>query len=168
MARFRLGVDSGGTFSDFVVVNEETGELLITKVPSTPDDPSKAVLNGITQMAEEGLLSPADIQLFIHGTTVGTNALLEEKGAPTGLLITEGFGAVYETMEQAREYGGELHDLLFEKPSMLAPASRTFGIRERIGAAGEDSGSHTAIRAAVGCHSGSSGSVGVSNCTVEA
>ncbi len=135
MGRYRLGVDSGGTFSDFVVVDEETNKLIITKVPSTPDDPSRAVLEGIKQLADDGI-DPAEIGLFIHGTTVGTNALLEGKGARIGLLVTEGFRGIYETMEQAREYGSELHNLQFEKPTLLAPESRTFDIRERVNAQG--------------------------------
>src|SRR6266851_3539399 len=89
MARYRVTVDTGGTFSDFVYLNEETGALSIAKLPSTPDDPSRAILAGI-----EALLAtadePADIGYFCHGTTVGTNALLEGKGVKTGLLVTEG------------------------------------------------------------------------------
>src|SRR6266581_6841073 len=86
MARYRVTVDTGGTFSDFVYLNEETGELSIAKLPSTPDDPSRAILAGI-----EALLATAgeaaDIGYFCHGTTVGTNALLEGKGVRTGLLV---------------------------------------------------------------------------------
>src|SRR5437016_4528129 len=93
MARYRVTVDTGGTFSDFVYLDEETGELSIAKLPSTPDDPSRAILAGIEALlatAGEG----ADIDYFCHGTTVGTNALLEGKGVKTGLLVTEGFPVI--------------------------------------------------------------------------
>src|SRR6266566_2172787 len=98
MARYRVTVDTGGTFSDFVYLNEETGELSIAKLPSTPDDPSRAILAGI-----EALLATAgraaDIGYFCHGTTVGTNALLEGKGVRTGLLVTEEFPGIYPVGE---------------------------------------------------------------------
>ena len=104
MARYRVTVDTGGTFSDFVYLEEETGTLSIAKLPSTPDDPSRAILAGI-----EALLArvgeAADIGYFCHGTTVGTNALLEGKGVKTGLLVTEGFCGIYPVGEQARPYG---------------------------------------------------------------
>ena len=92
MARYRVTVDTGGTFSDFVYLNEETGELSIAKLPSTPEDPSRAISAGIEEFfATAG--EHAEIGYFCHGTTVGTNALLEGKGAKTGLLVTEGFAA---------------------------------------------------------------------------
>src|SRR5882724_4497864 len=85
MARYRVTVDTGGTFSDFVYLNEATGEMSIAKVPSTPDDPSRAILAGIEALVARDAAA-ADIGYFCHGTTVGTNALLEGKGAATGLL----------------------------------------------------------------------------------
>jgi N-methylhydantoinase A len=130
---YRLAVDTGGTFSDFVLLDEATGALRVFKVPSTPDDPGRAVLQGVQGSG----LAASDIDFFVHGTTVGTNALLEEKGARAGLIITKGFRAVYEVQEQAREYGPILFDLLFEKPHLLVPQSRTFEVAERIGSKGE-------------------------------
>src|SRR5215475_10262519 len=94
MSRYRVTVDTGGTFSDFVYLNEDTGEVTISKVPSTPDDPSRAILAGIELLIDKGV-RPADISYCCHGTTVGTNALLEGKGVRTGLLVTEGFRGVY-------------------------------------------------------------------------
>ncbi len=90
MARYRVTVDTGGTFSDFVALNEETGKLSIAKLPSTPDDPSRAIIAGIEELIATAGES-TEIGYFCHGTTVGTNALLEGKGAKTGLLVTEGF-----------------------------------------------------------------------------
>src|SRR6266581_6053675 len=131
MARYRVTVDTGGTFSDFVYLNEETGDLSIAKLPSTPDDPSRAVLAGIEALlatAGEG----ADIGYFCHGTTVGTNALLEGKGVKTGLLVTEGFRGIYPLGEQARPYGAALFDVMFDKPAVLVPQSLTGEVKERV------------------------------------
>src|SRR5258707_4067371 len=131
MARYRVTVDTGGTFSDFVYLNEETGALSIAKLPSTPDDPSRAILAGI-----EALLAtadePADIGYFCHGTTVGTNALLEGKGVKTGLLVTEGFRGIYPAGGQARPYGAAIFDVMYDKPAPLVPRSLTGEVRERV------------------------------------
>lgn len=136
MAKYRVTVDTGGTFSDFVFFNEETGEITITKVPSTPKEPFQAVLNGLTELLDQGVKA-ADISFFSHGTTVGTNTLLEEKGAKTGLLVTEGFRGIYEVMEQTRGYGPATYDLFFEKPRLLAPPYYTEEIPERVDFRGE-------------------------------
>jgi N-methylhydantoinase A len=131
MGRYRVTVDTGGTFSDFVYLDEETGEVSISKVPSTPDDPSRAILHGIEMLLAKGVRAD-DISYFCHGTTVGTNALLEGKGVPTGLLVTEGFRAVYPVGEQARPYGPAIFDVMFDKPSLLVPPSATGEVRERV------------------------------------
>ena len=131
MPKYRVTVDTGGTFSDFVFFNEDTGEITITKVPSTPQEPFQAVLNGVKELIDQGV--PArDVSFFCHGTTVGTNALLEEKGARTGLLVTEGFRGIYEVMEQTRGYGPATYDLFFEKPKLLAPPYYTEEVPERV------------------------------------
>ncbi len=131
MAKYRVTVDTGGTFSDFVFFNEDNGEIAITKVPSTPQEPFQAVLNGVNELVGRGV--PAkEISFFCHGTTVGTNTLLEEKGAKTGLLVTEGFRGIYEVMEQTRGYGPATYDLFFEKPRLLAPPYYTEEIPERV------------------------------------
>jgi N-methylhydantoinase A len=131
MAKYRVTVDTGGTFSDFVFFNEETGAIAITKVPSTPKEPFQAVLNGVQELIDQGGAA-RDISFFCHGTTVGTNALLEEKGARAGLLVTEGFRGIYEVMEQTRGYGPATYDLFFEKPKLLAPPYYTEEIPERV------------------------------------
>jgi len=136
MARYRVAVDTGGTFSDFVFFNEDQGEITITKVPSTPREPFQAVLNGISELLERGVAAK-DISFFSHGTTVGTNTLLEEKGARTGLLVTEGFRGIYEVMEQSRGYGPATYNLFFEKPRLLATPYYTEEIPERIDFRGE-------------------------------
>src|SRR6267378_665107 len=131
MGRYRVTVDTGGTFSDFVYLNEETGEVSISKLPSTPDDPSRAILAGIEMLLTQGVAA-ADIGYFCHGTTVGTNALLEGKGVRTGLLVTEGFRGIYPVGEQARPYGAAIFDVLFDKPAVLVPQSLTGEVRERV------------------------------------
>jgi N-methylhydantoinase A len=136
MAKYRVTVDTGGTFSDFVFFNEDTGEISITKVPSTPKKPFQAVLNGTEELLAQGVAAK-DISFFSHGTTVGTNALLEEKGARTGLLVTQGFRGIYEVQEQTRGYGPATYDLFFEKPSLLAQPYYTEEIPERIDFRGE-------------------------------
>jgi N-methylhydantoinase A len=131
MSKVRVTVDTGGTFSDFVFFNEESGEMTITKVPSIPKEPFQAVLNGVKELLDRGT-APRDVSFFCHGTTVGTNALLEEKGALTGLLVTEGFRGIYEVMEQTRGYGPATYDLFFEKPKLLATPYYTEEVPERV------------------------------------
>jgi N-methylhydantoinase A len=131
MARYRVAVDTGGTFSDFVYLNEETGAVSIAKVPSTPDDPSRAILHGIEGLIAQGVPA-AGVNYFCHGTTVGTNALLEGKGVRTGLLVTEGFRGIYEVAEQARPYGTAIFDVMYDKPAPLVPPSLTDEVRERV------------------------------------
>jgi N-methylhydantoinase A len=131
--RYRLAVDTGGTFCDLVLLDETTGRLSVRKVPSTPADPARAIFEGI-----DAVKAPAaGIVLFLHGTTVGTNALLEGKVARTGLLVTQGFRGILEVGEQARPYGRPTFDLLFDRPPPLCPPRRTAEVGERVGARGE-------------------------------
>ncbi len=88
---FRLGIDVGGTFTDFVVMDETTGTLFPFKVPTTPRDPARAVVIGIRQLAERGRLDPGAVTFFVHGTTLATNTVIERRGARTALLVTKGF-----------------------------------------------------------------------------
>lgn len=136
MAHYRLTVDTGGTFSDFVYVNDDTREVSIAKIPSTPDDPSRAILAGVEELIAKGV-KPDEIGFFCHGTTVGTNALLEGKGVRTGLLVTKGFRGIYEVGEQSRPHGPAIFDIMYDKPAMLAPPSRTGEVVERVSFEGE-------------------------------
>jgi N-methylhydantoinase A len=131
MAQYRVTVDTGGTFSDFVYVDDETREVSIAKVPSTPDDPSRAILTGVELLLGKGV-DPKDVRYFCHGTTVGTNALLEGKGVRTGLLVTKGFRGIYEVAEQSRPHGPVIFDIMYDRPEKLAPASRTGEVDERV------------------------------------
>jgi N-methylhydantoinase A len=135
LTEYRLGVDVGGTHTDLVLSNADTGEILIEKVPSTPADPAIAVLEGISRLMGRNIL-PADIGFFSHGTTVTTNTLLEMKGAPVGLLITDGFRAIQEVQTQARETNQ--FELKFRRPTPLANQRMTREINGRIDYAGEE------------------------------
>ena len=136
MGRYRVTVDTGGTFSDFVYLNEENDEVTVAKLPSTPDDPSRAILAGVEVLLSKNV-SPADILYFCHGTTVGTNALLEGKGVRTGLLVTKGFRGIYEVAEQCRPHGSAIFDIFYERPPLLVEESRTGEVEERVSAQGE-------------------------------
>jgi N-methylhydantoinase A len=131
MNGYRVTVDTGGTFSDFVYLDESSGEVSIMKVPSTPDDPSRAIIQGIEILLSKGVQS-RDIGYFCHGTTVGTNALLEGKGVKTGLLVTEGFRGIYEVGEQARPHGPAIFDVMHNKPALLVPGNAMGEVRERV------------------------------------
>src|ERR687897_487293 len=98
MARYRVGTDIGGTFTDLCVLEEERGEFFNLKVPTTPEDFTQGVLNALGQFFDRDR-APADVSLLFHATTVATNALIEQKGGNTWLVITEGYSGVYETPE---------------------------------------------------------------------
>ena len=121
LTRAVVGVDVGGTFTDFVLL--EAGDVRTFKALSTPADPSSAVLAGLRAMS-----APADADVA-HGTTVATNALLERKGARTALLVTEGFEDLLEIGRQTRP---ALYDLLVERPTPLVPSELRIGVPERV------------------------------------
>lgn len=128
--RVRVGVDTGGTFTDFVY--HADGRARIFKVPSTPDDPSRAIVEGLRRVAREAEVSLRDLEV-VHGTTVGTNALLERRGARAALVTTEGFEDVLVIGRQAR---ASLYDLNWARPAPLVEDRLRFGVRERVGADG--------------------------------
>ncbi len=136
MGKYRVTVDTGGTFSDFVIFDEQSGRYWVRKVAATPEAPSLGVLAGLDALAGEAIRT-GDIEFFSHGSTVATNALLQEDGARTGLVITEGFRGIYETMEQSRPFGRAVFDITYRKPALLVPESRTAEVRERVSATGE-------------------------------
>jgi N-methylhydantoinase A len=132
-ARYRLGVDVGGTHTDLVLLDKTAGDLLVEKVSSTPKNPALGVLNGLGKFIARGV-APGDIEFFAHGTTITTNALLEMRGAKVGLLITKGYRAVQEVQNQARD--GNLFDYFYAKPQPISPQSLTREIPERSDYAG--------------------------------
>jgi N-methylhydantoinase A len=123
-SRIRIGVDTGGTFTDFVFVKD--GQIQLFKVPSTPEDPSLAIKQGLARIG-------AALEV-VHGTTVGTNALLQRRGARTALITTRGFEDVLAIGRQARP---ELYNLNAVKPPPLVAGELRFGIGERVVASGE-------------------------------
>src|SRR5258708_24680931 len=106
-ARYRLGVDVGGTHTDLVLLDVTTGRLAVEKVSSTPKNPALGVLNGVANFLAKGG-APGSVEFFAHGTTLTTNALLAMRGAKVGLLITKGFRAVQEVQSHARD-GNPFH-----------------------------------------------------------
>ena len=133
MANWMVGIDTGGTFTDVAALEVNSRTLRIAKVPSTPDDPSRAVLNGIdTLLKEVPDIKAPDIQFFAHGTTVATNALLEHKGVTAGLLINRGFRAVYELRGGIRPTDSDSIDTFWEKPIPLVPQKYIEEIDGRI------------------------------------
>ena len=133
-ARYRIGVDVGGTFTDIVAsVDGRLAEVI--KVPSTPVNLVQGVLNGVESVLARTNGSGSQVQRFVHGTTIGTNALLERKGARLAVLTTQGFEDV---LELGRLRRSALYDLFFdvETPVFLAPRRRRYGVPERIDAQG--------------------------------
>jgi N-methylhydantoinase A len=138
--KLRLGVDIGGTFTD-VVLLAESGAIKYTKVPSTPSHPELAVFDGVKKILTANALTPGDIAYLVHGSTVAANAVLEFKGAKTGLITTRGFRDVLEIGRIAR---GSRHDnaedvlynIAYQKPAPLVPRHLRLEVDERLNAAG--------------------------------
>jgi N-methylhydantoinase A len=124
----RIAIDTGGTFTDCVWIDPATGRLRMLKVFSTPSDPSQAIVGALRKIA------PSENFILLHGTTVGTNTLLERKGARTALVTTAGFEDAIEIGRQARP---KLYDFFFDRIEPLVPKSLRFGINERTAADGE-------------------------------
>src|SRR6266540_4916456 len=133
---YRLGVDVGGTFTDLLLVHDESGTLHRVKTPSTPADPSQGVLNGVTRICEVSGVGPGDLAYVMHGTTVATNALLEAKGARVGLVTTKGFKQI---LHRARsQTPGPLAGwIIMIKPDPPASLADTREAVERLGPRGE-------------------------------
>src|SRR5947209_2644100 len=128
----RVGVDTGGTFTDFVF-QTENGLLRVFKIASTPDDPSRAIIEGLRRVTDMASARLDNIEV-IHGTTAGTNALLQRRGAKTALVTSTGFEDVLAIGRQARP---ALYDLSASRPAPLVPDELRFGVRERVAASGE-------------------------------
>jgi N-methylhydantoinase A len=120
----RIGIDIGGTFTDFVVIDEEANRITRFKHLSTPDDPARAVLEGLEEF------QPDEI---VHGSTVATNAVLERKGARTAFIATRGFGDILQLARQNRQ---DIYDLSAGRPSALVSTEHSWEVDERVGADG--------------------------------
>ncbi len=130
----QIGVDIGGTFTDIVALDNK-GRLALAKVPSTPKDLLDGIAAATTRVLALAGAAPGAVERFIHGTTIATNAILEQKGATTAILTTEGFEDVLELgrMKRSRMYDLDMDP---EVPTFLAPRRRRLGIRERLDAKG--------------------------------
>ena len=129
---YRLGVDIGGTFTDVVVLSEDTGALETLKILTTPDDVARGFLEAVDR-ALAGRLRPETIRHVVHGTTVATNAIIEGRIARTALVVTRGFRDLLEIARQTRP---DLYDLLCDKPEPLVPRDLCFEVTERLDAEG--------------------------------
>jgi N-methylhydantoinase A len=134
---YRLGVDVGGTFTDLLLFNTETGSFWRHKTPSTPHDSSEGILNGVNAICDKAGVGASDIDYFLHGTTVATNAVLEGKGARVGLITTEGHRHI---MQIARSFvpGGLAAWIIWPKPQPLAALEDTVTVKGRIDATGAE------------------------------
>jgi N-methylhydantoinase A len=131
-AGVRVAVDIGGTFTDIVVMSGD-GTLHESKVSTTPDDPARAVVAGLGALLEELVVSPAKVEEVLHGTTVGSNTILQRSGAKTGLITTRGFRDV---LEIGRIRMPDMFDLTWDKPKPLVPRRHRLEIVERVAADG--------------------------------
>ena len=126
---WRIGVDSGGTFTDICLFEEETGRLEIWKLSSSPDDPSRAIAQGVVEGLEQVDTTASELGFLGHGTTVATNALIELRGVKTGLLISDGFRDLLELGRQKRP---SLYDMNVDKPEQLVSRDLRRQVPERL------------------------------------
>ncbi|MEW6297960.1 MAG: hydantoinase/oxoprolinase family protein [Thermodesulfobacteriota bacterium] len=131
--RYRVGVDIGGTFTDIFLLAEEGGEAAIGKVLTTPRDPASAVVSGLRDLLTEQGIAPAAVHHLVHGTTLITNAIIERKGAKTGLITTKGFR---DALEIGRERRYDIYDISLENPEPLVPRFLRREVTERLDNAG--------------------------------
>lgn len=131
---YKLGVDVGGTFTDVFLLNQNNGSLAVYKISSTSDDPSKAIINGISEIIRANGISADQITYLAHGTTVATNAVIEQKGGKVGLLTTRGFRDLLEIARQTRP---RLYDLQLDYPPPLVPRDLRLEVTERVLHTGE-------------------------------
>lgn len=134
---YRLGVDVGGTFTDLLLFDTETGAFWRHKTPSTPHDSSEGILNGVSAICGKAGIVAGQIDYFLHGTTVATNAVLEGKGAKVGLVTTEGYRDI---MQIARSFvpGGLAAWIIWPKPQPLAALENTVTVKGRMNAEGQE------------------------------
>ena len=128
-SRYRIGLDIGGTFTDFILVDDTTRAVRLHKCLTTPLDPSLGALVGLMELTADAGLDLADIDDLVHGTTLVTNAIIERRGAKVGLLTTKGFRDI---LEMGIEQRYDIYDLFLEFPEPLVPRALRHGIDERV------------------------------------
>ena len=134
MTEWVIGVDVGGTFTDFSARNMIHSTVHVHKRPSTPDDPSRAILDGLDELLAKAGIAGTSIGRLAHGTTVATNALLQRRGPQVGVVTTKGFRDLLEIGRQVRP---KIYDLQEDAPAPLALRQNRLEISERTGADGE-------------------------------
>lgn len=135
-AEARIGIDVGGTFTDFVLFHPRLPGLVHHKQPSSPDDPSRAVSDGLAQLLAAGGLRPTDVGVLVHGTTIGINAIIQRRGARVALLVSEGFRDVLEIGRSRMPFSFDFHA---DKEAPLVPRDRVVEIPARLTARGTPS-----------------------------
>lgn len=130
----RLAIDIGGTFTDATLIDEQTGEVSIAKVLTTPSDPSEGFMQAAARALQEGAVETGEVTFVVHATTVATNAIIEGTIARSGFVTTEGFR---DLLEIARQVRPTLYDTQFEKAAPLVPRDRAVVVGERLGPKGE-------------------------------
>jgi N-methylhydantoinase A len=134
-ASWRLGVDIGGTFTDAILWNDQTGFVAVSKVLTTPDDPSRSFKAAVDRLLDENRVAGRDVGYVAHGTTIATNAVLQRRLEPTGLVATAGFRDVFEIARQVRP---DPLDVFAEKPPPLVPRRLCLEVRGRLTAEGAE------------------------------
>ncbi len=127
--RYRIGFDIGGTFTDFVLLDQRRAEIRLHKCLTTPQDPSIGALAGLTELVEAAGITLGEVADIVHGTTLVTNAIIERRGATLGLLTTAGFRDV---LEMGTEQRYDIYDLFLRFPEPLVPRRRRLEIPERM------------------------------------
>jgi N-methylhydantoinase A len=128
----RLGVDVGGTFTDLILIDEKNNQSWVHKVPSTPSDPSIAVINGVSEICQMATITPDQIEQFFHGTTVATNIVLEHNGANVGMITTEGFVDILHIARHKRPYNFSLYQDLPWQSYPLVKRRNRLAVPERV------------------------------------
>lgn len=134
MSRYRLGVDVGGTFTDFVLFDQESQQTWVSKRPTTPEDQARGVVQGLDEVLTSRGVTPEELLYFAQGSTIAINAMLEGKTASVGIITTQGFRDLLELRRQSRP---SLYDLFFQKPHPLVPRRLRLAVPERVNAQGE-------------------------------
>ena len=133
--RVRVGVDVGGTFTDFVLVDEQRDLIFTGKRLTTPQDPSIAITEGVVRLLKEAGTDAGRLNSVVHGTTLVTNTIIERTGAKVGLITTKGFR---DSLEMGREIRYDLYDLFLENPPTLVPRYLRFQVAGRMAPDGEE------------------------------
>ena len=131
--RIRIGIDVGGTFTDFVLVDEKRGQIHAGKLLTSGEDPSRAIVEGTLRLVHDSDVAIESVHGIVHGTTLVTNTVIERKGAKVGLITTEGFR---DSLQIGGEMRYDLYDLFFERPAPIVPRHLRRVVAERIDASG--------------------------------